>query len=197
MEQEGIASIKYPMNTKEIECRFLEIDKTALVKKLIELGAHDEGEIMLEETIIYDPEGNWRNENRFVRLRKVGDMTKLTYKEHREHTVDGTYEIEFGIDDYKKAELLFEKIGLKLFRHQQKKRHTLQLNGVTFDIDTWPRIPTYVELEGESEQVLKDAAKAVGFDWKDAIFNNASWVIENKYNIPVRQLKYFTFERYE
>ena len=185
------------MNTQEIECRFLEIDKGVLVKKLLELGAHDEGEIMLEETIIYDPEGNWRNENRFVRLRKVGDKTKLTYKEHREHTVDGTYEIEFGIEDYKKAELLFEKIGLKSFRHQQKKRHTLQLNGVTFDIDTWPRIPTYVELEGKSEQALKDAAKAVGLDWKDVIFNNASWVIENKYNIPVRQLKWFTFDRYE
>jgi adenylate cyclase class IV len=109
------------MNTKEIECRFLEIDKQALIKKLIELGANDEGEIMLEETIIYDPEGNWRNDNRFVRLRKVGNKTKLTYKEHREHTVDGTYEIEFGIEDYKKAELLFEKIGLKPFRRQQKK----------------------------------------------------------------------------
>ena len=185
------------MKTQEIECRFLEINKEVLLKKLLELGAHDEGESMLEETIIYDPEGKWRDENRFVRLRKNGNETKVSYKEHREHTVDGTYEIEFGIDDYKKAELLFEKIGLKAFRHQQKKRHTLQLNGVTFDIDTWPRIPTYVELEGESEQALKDAAKSVGLDWKDAIFNNASWVIENKYNIPVRILKLFTFDRFD
>lgn len=185
------------MNTEEIECRFLEINKDTLIKKLIKLGAHDEGEIMLEETIIYDPEGKWRDENRFVRLRKVGDKTKLTYKEHREHTVDGTYEIEFGIDDYKKAELLFEKIGLKPFRHQQKRRHTLTLNGVTFDFDTWPRIPTYVELEGESEQALKDAAKILDLDWKNAVFHNASWVIENVYKIPVRQLKWFTFDKFE
>lgn len=185
------------IKTQEIECRFLEIDKDALIKKLLGLGAQDKGEIILEETIIYDPEGKWRNENRFVRLRKVGDKTKLTYKEHREHTVDGTYEIEFGIEDYHKAELLFEKIGLKPFRHQQKKRHTFHLNGVTLDIDTWPRIPTYVELEGESEQSLKDVANLVGLDWKDVIFNNAAWVIENKYDIPVRELKWFTFGRYE
>jgi len=185
------------MNTQEIECRFLEINKDALIKKLLELGAVDEGETMLEETIIYDPELKWRDEQRFVRLRKVGDTTKLTYKEHREHTVDGTYEIEFGIDDYKKAELLFEKIGLRPFRHQQKKRHTLKLNGVTFDIDTWPRIPTYVELEGESEQALKEAAASVGLDWKDAVFHNARWVIENTYKIPVGNLKWFTFDRYE
>ena len=99
---------------------FLEIDKEALVKKLLSLGATDEGETMLEETIIYDPELKWRDEQRFVRLRKVGDKVKLSYKEHREHTADGTYEIEFEVGDYKKAELLFEKIGLVPFRHQQK-----------------------------------------------------------------------------
>jgi len=185
------------MNTQEIECRFLEIDKEALLKKLHELGATDEGETMLEETIIYDSDLKWRDEQRFIRLRKIGDTTKLTYKEHREHTVDGTYEIEFEIEDYQKAEVLFEKIGLVAYRHQQKKRHTLRLNGVTFDIDTWPKLPTYVELEGESEQDLKDAAKTVDFDWKKAEFHNASWVIENIYKIPVRSLKWFTFDRYE
>ena len=46
------------MNTKEIEVRFLEVDKPSLVSKLLKLGAHDEGEIMLEETIIYDPDGD-------------------------------------------------------------------------------------------------------------------------------------------
>jgi adenylate cyclase, class 2 len=185
------------MNTQEIECRFLEINKEELIKKLHELGAHDEGEVMLEETIIYDPEFKWRDEQRFVRLRKVGNKTKLTYKEHREHTVDGTYEIEFEIEDYKKAELLFQKIGLVPHRHQQKYRHSFNLNGVIFDIDTWPKIPTYVELEGESEEALKEAAKAVGYDWKDVVFHNARWVIENKYKIPVSTMQWFTFDRFE
>ncbi len=185
------------MNTQEIECRFLEIDKTALVKKLHDLGAEDKGEVMLEETIIYDPEFKWRDEQRFVRLRKQGDKIKLSYKEHQEHTVDGTYEIEFEISDYKKAELLFEKIGLKPYRHQQKYRHTFILNGVTFDIDTWPKIPSYVELEGYSEEELKKAAILVGYDWKDVEFHNARWVIENKYKIPVSTMQWFTFDRFE
>ena len=185
------------MNTKEIECRFLEIDKESLVKKLLSLGARDDGEKMLEETIIYDIEGTWRNDNRFIRLRRNGETIKLTYKQHTEHTVDGTYEIELGIDDYEKAELLFEQIGLKAYRHQQKKRHTLQLNNVTFDIDTWPRIPTYVEIEGESEEALKGAAEAVEYNWSDAVFHDAAWVIENKYSIPVRSMTWFTFDKFE
>jgi adenylate cyclase, class 2 len=185
------------MNTQEIECRFLEIDKAALIEKLRSLGAKDLGETMLEETIIYDSKLAWRDELRFIRLRKVGDKIKLTYKEHQKHTVDGTYEIELGIDDYAKAELLFEKIGMRPYRHQQKMRHTFEFGDVTFDIDTWPRMPAYVELEGESEQALKSAAEAVGYEWKDADFHNARWVIENHYQIPVGQLQWFTFDRYE
>ena len=191
-----LKNMKY-MNTQEIECRFLEIDKEALINKLLSLGAKDGGEEMLEEIIIYDSELKWRDEGKFVRIRRVGNKTKLSYKEHSSHTVDGTYEIEFGIDDYKKAELFFEKIGLKPTRHQQKLRHTLKLNSVTFDIDTWPKIPTYVEIEGESEEELKKAVALIGYNWKDAEFHNARWVIENKYNVPVGKLRWFTFDRYE
>lgn len=185
------------MTTTEIECRFLEIDKDALIKKLGELGATDKGEVMLEEVIIYDKELRWPTENKFIRLRKNGDHTELSYKEHNQHTVDGTYEIEFPVGDLDKAELFFEKIGFLPHRRQQKKRHTLHLDGVTIDIDTWPRIPTYVELEGNSEEALKMVAQKIGYDWKDANFHNVAWIIENKYNIPVRKLRWFTFAKFE
>jgi adenylate cyclase class 2 len=185
------------MSTTEIECRFLEIDKEALIKKLQELGAVDKGEVMLEETIIYDQEMTWPDKNRFIRLRKNGDHTELSYKEHNAHAVDGTYEIEFGIEDYTKAQLLFERIGFRAARQQEKKRHTFELGEVTVDIDTWPRIPTYVELEGETEEALKEAAQKLGYDWKDADFHNAGWVIEQKYGIPFKKLRYYTFDRVE
>lgn len=185
------------MDNQEIECRFLEIDKDELLNKLLSLGGKDLGEKLLEETIIYDPEGKWQDGNRFIRLRKVGDKIKLSYKEHRAHSVDGAYEIELEISDYDKAELLFEKIGLKAYRHQQKKRHTLELDGVTFDIDTWPRIPTYVELEGDSENALKNIAQKIGYKWENAEFHDAAWIIENKYHIPVRKMTWFRFDRFE
>lgn len=185
------------MENKEIECRFLEIDKEALIKKLLELGAKDKGEELLEETIIYDQELKWRDINKRLRIRKDGGKIFLTFKETKEHTVDGTDEIELEINDYEKAELLFERIGLRPYRHQQKKRHTFLLNGVICDIDTWPRIPPFVELEGNSEEELKATAKLLGYDWKDVVFHNPKWVIENVYNIPVGTLSWFTFDRYE
>jgi adenylate cyclase class 2 len=185
------------MNTTEIECRFLEIDKEALLKKLRDLGAKDKGEVMLEEKVIYKTGEVWNHGNGFIRIRKSGDGIQMTYKEHRAATVDGAFEIEFGIDDYDKAELLLKTIGWGNSRAQQKLRHTFELDGVTIDIDTWPKIPPYVELEGESEEQLQKVAKKLGFDWKKVELHNARWVIENIYKIPVGTMKYFTFDKFE
>lgn len=185
------------MNTTEIECRFIGIDKEKLVKKLLELGAVDKGEKLLDEVMFYDQDLKWRIDQRFIRIRKAGDVVTISYKEHQNHTVDGTYEIELHVDDFEKSQLLFQKIGLRLFRRQQKLRHTFILGEATFDIDTWPKIPPYVEIEGNSEDILKEAANKVGFDWKDANFNNPGWIIINTYHIPVNDFTWFTFDRQE
>lgn len=185
------------MNTdnKEIECRFLDIDKGKLIEKLNELDAKDYGEMMLEEVIVYDKELEWKKKDRFVRIRKVGGKSFVSYKEHNEDTVDGAYEIEFEVSCPEKAELLLEKIGLNIYRRQQKRRHTFELDDVTVDIDTWPGIPTYVEFESDSEDLLRKLVERVGYSWEDANFNNAAWVIENVYGVPVKTLRHFTFDR--
>lgn len=185
------------MNNKEIEVRFLEIDKGDLVKKLKALGAEDRGETILQEIVFYDPELKMLTDRQFVRLRTAHGKTMLTYKHHKERAVDGAIEIEFQVSDAKQAEVFLEKLGVLAYRHQEKKRHTLTLNGVTADIDTWPGIPTYVELEGPSEAALKSMAAKIGFDWKDAVFDDARAVIEEHYHVPVGKMHWFTFERQE
>lgn len=182
---------------KEIEVRFLEIHKPDLTGKLTDLGALDLGEVMLEEVIIYDPKLEWLKERRFVRLRKLGENTRVTYKEHHEAAIDGAHEIEFEIGDFDKAAMLFEKIGLFPYRRQQKKRHSFKFGNVTIDIDTWPKIPTYVEMEGPSEIILKSAAGDLGFDWQQAVFDDAKTIIEKRYNIPMGTMRWFTFDRFE
>jgi adenylate cyclase class 2 len=182
---------------REIEVRFLEIHKPSLISKLTSLGAIDLGEAILEEVIIYDPKLEWLKERRFVRLRKSGEKTKITYKEHRTLSIDGAYEIELEIGDLEKAATLFEKIGLFPYRHQQKKRHSFKLGEVIVDIDTWPKIPTYVELEGPGEKILKEIALNLGFNWQKAVFEDAKTIIEKRYNIPVGTMRWFTFERCE
>jgi adenylate cyclase class 2 len=186
------------MENREIEVRFLEIDKDDLIKKLKVLGAEDRGDDLLREIIFYDKALTWRDVGqKLVKVRERRGKVTVTYKSHIEKTVDGTEEVEFGVSDAKKAELFLEKIGLIAYRHQEKRRHTFYYKKVTIDIDTWPRIPTYVELEGESEQDLKKVANELGFDWSKAVLDHPREVIEKVYKIPVGKMHWFTFDKFE
>lgn len=184
------------MEAREVEVRFLDINVDQLTARLAQANAHDLGEKLLEEVIFYDSELHWRDEHRLIRLRKAGDTTTLTYKHHQAQTLGGAVEIELEVSDLKKAEALLEKTGLVAYRHQQKKRWTFQLGDVTVDIDTWPKIPPYVELEGLSEASLKIAAQHLGLSWSDAVFDDAKRVIE-RYGVPVGSMRWFTFDRVE
>ena len=186
------------IDNQEIEVRFLEINKESLIQSLNQAGAEDLGEDSLEEIIFYDKDLKWRDEGKkFVRLRKNKNGIVLTFKNHISETADGTEEIEFQVSDIAKAETFLDRLGLAAYRHQEKLRHTFKLDEVMVDIDTWPKIPTYVELEGPSVESLKSAAEKIGLNWADAVFESARTVIEKRYQIPVGNMKWFTFSKFE
>lgn len=186
------------MEFKEIEVRFLEIDKDALIAKLRELGAEDLGEDLLDEKIIYDKELTWRDGVRkILRMRTRKGRTMLTYKHRIETSAEGTEEIEFEVQDTVAAEALLERLGYEMYRAQQKLRHSFHLGEVIVDIDTWPRIPTYVELEGPSVEALQEAAALLGLDWKNVELRNPRRIIEDDYGIPVGNMRWFTFDKFD
>lgn len=56
----------------------------------------------------------------------------------------------------KKTYLFLKELGYEELSYQENKRITYILRDVTFDIDTYPMIPTYLEIEGTNEEdVLK------------------------------------------
>ncbi len=182
----------------ETEVRFLEINETELKKRLAELNATDLGEDLLREIIFYDASGSWqKDQNKMVRLRATRDSTYLSYKHSFADHAQGTTEIELIVNDFEKARAFLQAVGLTEYRQQEKRRHSFRLGEVSIDIDEWPKIPAYVELEGENEPALKEAAKQLSLEWSTANSSNAAWVIENVYHIPVRQLKFFTFSKVE
>src|SRR3989338_2779634 len=183
---------------REIEVRFLDIDQNALIEKLRSLNARDLGEDFLSEVIFYDKAGRWQyKEKKFVRIRQTKTGVFLAFKHNEEDTATGTKEIEVEVGDFEKTKALLEEIGLAAFRENEKKRRTFLLGDVTVDIDTWPSVPTYVELEGPSEKSLKAAAKKLGLDWSKTVFESPRFVIEKYYKIPVSRLRFFTFQKIE
>ena len=186
------------MENREIEVRFLEVDVPKLQRRLLELGATDEGEDFFKEVIFYHPDKKFDDDHRrFIRIRAMNKKTVLTYKHQYEDTATGTIETEFGIDNAAQAEAFVKELGWTASRVQEKKRHSFHLGAVIADFDTWPGVPTYVELEGPSEQALKDVAEKLGLSWSRAVFERPTAVLKKRYNIPIWDLKYFTFNKTE
>ena len=180
----------------ETEIKFLKIDTKVLIKKLHSLQANDLGEDLFREIIFYSKNSDFKKEKKIVRLRKTREGYFLTYKERPFIETSTTIEIEIRVDDEERTIALLEKLGLVAYRIQEKKRHSFIYNNVKVDIDTWPGIPSYVELEGETEEKLLEVAKKLNLKG-DFRVEAAGKILENFYNIPIHDLKFFTFDKVE
>jgi len=180
----------------EFETRFLDIDKTDFISKITALGAIDKGEFKLSEFIFYDKELTWLSGNQFIRLRQKGEDITLTYKKHIGHGVDSAQETEFKVSSVEKTKEFLENIGFLNYRTVEKIRHTFELDGVIFDIDTWPKIPTYVELEGESIEALLKMAERVGLDWNKRFDQDPRFVFKH-YGFDLDNIRTVTFDKFE
>lgn len=138
------------MNT-EYEVRVLEIDALKIEKQLEDLGAVLQWD-HLQKRYVYDfipkIEGKW------IRLRTNGDKTTLTIKNIVSSEIDGTQELEIEVDDFFKTNLLLNELGFEAKGYQENRRRQYILDGVEIDIDSWPLIPTYLEIEGKSEEAI-------------------------------------------
>lgn len=134
----------------EFEIRVLEINDEEIIEKLEKLGATKIGEYD-QKRYVYDliP----KNNGKWIRLRTNGEKTTLAYKDVISDIIDGTKEIKFEVRDFDEAKEFMERIGIKHRSYQENKRIQYYLfDGVEIDIDTWPMIPTYLEIEGKSEK---------------------------------------------
>lgn len=186
----------------EIEAHFLEVDISQIRKRLKKVGAEELGEDYLHEIIFYDKALTWKDKPCLLRMRSRKGITTLSFKDFQNVENDNSSkvnqvvkEIELSVDDWDQAKLLLESIGLVAYREQEKKRHSYQFDDVLVDIDTWPSIPSYVEIEGPSHKKVQEVAEKLGFDWKDAVFRGAGYIIEHYYHIKVSDLTSFTFEK--
>ena len=100
------------------------------------------------------------------------------------------------MSDFNKCSEIFQNIGLKAIRQIEKYRHTFELDNIIFDIDTWPKIPTYIEIEGASLGSLKNACKQLSLDWEKRFDGDAREVFKH-YGHNLDNLSVVTFDEFK
>ncbi|MDA0563046.1 class IV adenylate cyclase [Streptomonospora sp. S1-112] len=155
----------------EYEATFLAIDVADLRTRLAGLGAVQVFPRTRFTRRIFEggalPAGAW------LRLRDEGGRSTLTLKRVTDPTaIDGTTEVETEVADPDAAAEILTGVGLRQVRYQENDREEWRLGEVVFDIDTWPGLPTFLEVEGPDEEAVRRAAALLGLDYTRARFGS-------------------------
>ncbi len=173
----------------ELEAKFLDIDTEKLRETLKKSGAkliHEE-RLMKRKNFDY-PDSRLEKIGGWIRVRDEGDIVTLAYKQVVDRTIEGTKEISLEVENFDTISNLLLAIGLHNKSFQETKRERWEFNGVEITIDTWPWIPTFVELEGPNQEVLKETANKLGLDWNKALHGSVETAYQAYYDVTEQEI---------
>jgi adenylate cyclase, class 2 len=185
---------------EEIEVKFLNINPSEIEAKLEKIGAKKIGEYFQRWFSFDYPDWRLDKEGAWIRLRDEGDgKIKLAFKKrlgmkNQDATVndDGMEEIETHVDDFDKVALMLEKIGLVAKHYAEKKRTRWEKDDIEFDIDIYPELEPYLEIESTSWEKIDLAIKLLELNPEDKKIFTANQAYAAK-GIKVSELKRITF----
>ncbi len=154
---------------QEIEVKILEVDTSYIIQKLESWGAKNvfEGEV---NASYYDfSNRRLRDNDRFLRLRKKGSTVELTLKEkikHEEAKIMQEYEV--NVTDFEIMQKILYGLGLLEIKVAKKHRTSYLLEEVHFEFDTFPGIPTFLEIEASTIERIREYVLKLGFSMQDA-----------------------------
>ena len=151
---------------EEIEAKFLDINIIELRKKLKLNNAKKIHKMMLYKRYVFHL---LTNEKGYIRTRQENKKVTITVKKYPENSKFATEsEIVVNSTLEETRDFLLAQ-GYKIKAYQETLREKWSLGDcLEIAIDTIPGLPTYVELECQTEKEIKRVAKLLNFDFLKA-----------------------------
>lgn len=166
----------------EFEATFIDVDVQKVRERLQKIGAKNTRPETLMRRVVFLPPQHI--ENGWMRVRDEGDKITLSLKQIRGDKIEDQKEIELVISSFDAGVALLKAIGASQKAYQETRRESWVLGDTQIEIDTWPGLDPFVEIESTSEQEVQDIADQLGFDYTHAIFGSVERVYEMKLGIP-------------
>lgn len=164
----------------EYEVKFVDINVDEMQKNIKNAGGILESPMRLMRRIVIDtPELKARNA--FLRVRDQGDKVTITYKQFQNESVDGAKELEVTVNDFETMVQILQSVNLNYKSYQESKRETWILDDAEIVIDEWPWLKPYIEIEGSSEEHVKEIIEKLGLQWDDALFGDVMAAYRQQY----------------
>ena len=85
---------------------------------------------------------------------------------------------------------LFGKLGLEKYAHQEKDRTSFVLKDWLIEIDQYPGMPPFLEIEGKSEEHIKEAIKLLGLEGNRTWPKGERILIQEVYGLDWYHMKF-------
>jgi adenylate cyclase class 2 len=141
------------------------------------------------------------NMHQVARVRDEGNKTTMTLKESAlPRTMSSVQELELVVDSFDNAVAFLVMAGYVPATYQENKRTSWQFDGCCVEIDEWPGLPVYAEIEASSEADLKRVAAILGVQESEFMCSNVFDLYADKLGLDAKKLKVaprLTFENIE
>lgn len=118
----------------------------------------------------------------YLRLRKEGAKFELIFKQRVRDDGGVKSEIEISVPiqetEWEDTANFLRHSGLKRIVLQEKKRISYLYSPYRYDIDTWPGVPTYLEVEAPTPEEVIEAVALLGFAQSEAVSISAAEVFK-------------------
>jgi len=170
----------------EVETKVLEVEPKEIEQKLAALGA----KMILDTRFAVDwfklkteraEAVSW-----YLRIRRDSEgHSEVTWKGKSEilGTARKHREINFFASEPSKMAEIFEALGLEAYAHQEKYRRSWVWRDFRFDLDQYPKMPPYLEIEAENEAAINEAIALLKLKKHKTSSEGEKLLIEKRYRL--------------
>lgn len=179
----------------EYEARFYDVDHGMIRELLRGRGAERVMARQLLKRVIFENDHTQQSRS-WLRLRTGGQQTTLTLKRATGEMPDigSINELEVSVSDFGRMHALLEELGLAPMRYQENYREEWRLDGVTYDLDEWPGLSPFLEIEGPDPESVILASKGLGFDFSVATFGSVDELYLRQLDRDIMTESHLVFE---
>jgi adenylate cyclase class 2 len=164
----------------EIELKFFPVVKDEMRAKLKAAGfTLARPEFLMKRVVFHIPDCS----DTWGRVRQESDRVTMSIKQNTGYGLTDTKEVELAVDSFDNAIVFMEAAGFHRASYQETLREVWRNGDVEADMDQWPGLDPWIELESDSEDTIHETCKALGFDEKDAMYGSSDFVYEKVYGI--------------
>lgn len=135
---------------------------------------------------------------KWLRLRQDGNKVELTlkyiYSVAAEYKIDEVKEVEIITNDFETTNKLVEEMGYYKRKLVEKRRTSYTYDGMQIEIDEWPLLEPYIEIEGTDTEEIYALAQKLGYKKEQTkVMNTEDVYLEKGINLPDYEV--MTFEK--